>query len=266
VDCGATCGTGSSQVSINPNPVSHVFVLDSDVTLAPSDDPATIAPGLQAQLQEDIALEWGSSTSSTVRADGGINPPQPQEVEMQIHLDAPEDEQGALALHDHKPDGTPIIHAYYSLLQKYGASLSSALSHEIGEETADPEGDAEATLPDGRVVAVEICDQVEEITYQKNGVEVSDFNTRSNFGLNGNDAPYDFLGKQPTQFTNMPGGYQQVLTPTGWQQITSDEHVTATTGLAAYHAHLHRLGLSRRARRARRRAAKLAAQASDRSE
>jgi hypothetical protein len=240
----------------SPLPVSHVFVVDSGVKLSATDMPAVIAPGLQAQLREDLApSKWATSPLDVVRADAA--PPAKGEVKICVHGPAPTDpaDAGALALHDHEADGTPIIHTWYDLLQQYGASLSSAISHELLEARIDPEGNRTAVLPDGRTVAVEIADQVEEITSLKQGVEVSDFNLPSNFGIGGSEPPFDFLGKQPHQFQNMPGGYQQVLTDQGWTQITTSEHVP-TTALAKYHAHIHSLGLSRRARRAAKHAIK----------
>jgi hypothetical protein len=238
------------------SPVSHVFVVDKGVTLSPADNPATIAPGLQAQLREDLAAsKWATSPLDVVRADAA--PPKKGEVKICVHGPAPTDpaDAGALALHDHEADGTPIVHTWYDLLLQYGASLSSAISHELLEARIDPEGNRTATLPDGRVVAVEIADQVEEITYRKRGAEVSDFNLPSNFSIGGNEPPFDFLGKQPHQFQVMPGGYSQTLTDQGWTQTTADK-AGPVTALAAYHAHVHRLGLSRRARRAARHASK----------
>jgi hypothetical protein len=223
---------------------SYVFVVDADVTLDPSIDLKVIAAGLAAQLCEDVAPEWDSSTSDTVRAPDDATPPLAGEVQIQIHANAPPDEQGALALHDKQEDGTPIVHVFYDLLVQYGVSLSSGTSHETCEATADPEGDREATLPDGRVVAVEICDQVEASTYKKNGVEVSNFNTKSNFGIGGNAAPYDKLALQTAQFQVLDGGYAQVLTDNGWEQLSSN--------MSEYRAELDRRGLSRTAKRRRR--------------
>lgn len=254
-----TVGTISGTPPI-AGPVSHVFVVDPDVTLAESDKPENIAAGLQAQLREDLAPHWGTDPSDVVRASGT---PVPREIKICVHGPAPTQPQyqGALAVHDHDEDGTPIVHCWYELIQQYGASLSSAVSHELIEARLDPEGDRTVILPDGREAALEDCDAVEQLTYRKLGAEVSDWNTKSNFGIDGSAPPFDFLGKVERLFQVLPGGYAQVLTSEGWQQLQPDERTTASTGLAAYHAHLHRLGLSRRARRARKHAAKHAKRA-----
>ena len=227
-------------------PLSHVFVdVDAGVPIA---ELLRIAPGLQAQLRDDFAPEWGVGHQDIVRvrAHLGDPAPQPGEVQIQLHKDAPPDEAGALAIHDKTADGTPIIHAYAGLAAQAGVSLSSCVSHELLEARADPEINVTATLPDGRVVAVEVCDQVEQLSYIKLGAEVSDFNTKANFGLQGGSAKWDFLGKQPNQFEVMPGGYAQVLTDDGWTQLQPDRK------LSAYRAELDRLGLGRGVRRAAR--------------
>lgn len=243
-------------------PVSHVFV-DADAHVDPA-ELARIAPGLQAQLREDFAPEWGVGFQDVVRVLTPSDPVvRPGEVEIQLHADAPPDEAGALAIHDRKADGTPILHIYAGLAARSGASLSSCTSHEILEARADPELDQVATLPDGRVAALEICDQVEQLSYQKLGVEVSDFNTRANYGLPpGKSTTFDFLGKQPNLFQVMPGGYSQTRDENGWHQLgpsvgTAAREVplaarTASTGHEAYRAELDRLGISRGSRRVRR--------------
>lgn len=230
---------------MNPAPVSHVFVdVDAHVDQAELE---RIAPGLQEQLRADLAPAWSLPPLDVVRADSHVTPPADGEVEIQLIAEPPPAEDGDLGVHDKKPDGTPIIRVYVELAKRCGVSLSSVVSHELCEARIDPEGDTTATLPDGRVVAVEVCDQVEALSYENNGVEVSDFNTPSNFGIRGNEPPYDQMGRQSLQFTVLEGGYAQVLTDGGWQQLTTE------TGMRAYRAELDRRGLSRAARRRKRR-------------
>lgn len=225
----------------NPLAQSHVFVIiDAKV------DPAElvrIAPGLQMQLREDLAATWGVGEADVVRADD--EPTMPGEIEIQIHADAPANEAGALALHDKQPDGTPIIHVFYDLIMQFGAELSAAVSHELLEARIDPEGDQVATLPDGRVCALEICDQVESLTYPKLGVDVSNFNTKANYGM-GEGEVYDFLHAQASAFEVMSGGYAQTRNSDGsWNQLGGD-------AMSAYRKELERRGLGRPARRRRR--------------
>ena len=224
---------------MTPGQVCHVLIdVNHTQDLATL---ATTAAGLQAQLREDFAPEYGEGEDDIVRVDTTA---QTQEIEYQIHGQAPADQQDALGFHARKPDGTPIIHVFADLATKFNVSLSSILSHEMLEGRVNPDLGECVQLPDGRIAAKEICDQVEAQTYSKNGVEVSNFNTRANFAPPDDASTpvkYDFLGKQTKYFQVEDGGYAQVLDPNqGWQQLG--------TGMSAYHAEMTRLGLSRHAR------------------
>ena len=234
---------------------------------------ARIAPGLQAQLREDLGPEWGLGNLDTVLPTVTTSEFALELVQCQIqwHAHAPADQQGAIAIHGIDANGNPIAHFYDDIAKQCSVSPSSCISHELAEASVDPTCDREATLPDGRVVAVEVADQVEALTYDKGGVDVSDFNTKSNFGIDGNEPPYDFLGKQPSQFEVLDGGYAQVRTADGWQQLSPAmrcrigdcvapaerrigvcaDHRHLATGMAAYLAEVDRRNLSRGARRRR---------------
>jgi hypothetical protein len=219
----------------NPLPQQYAYALDVGLTLAASAF-ATMAPGHEAQLREDVASEWGVgngdavSTTPVNLADGvpeGVVP-------IRVHATAPANaaDSGALAEHGDDPEGEPTIDIYEDLIAKFGIgpecptledAVAAAASHELVEQRLDPKCDRTATLPDGRVVAIEGCDQVQAQTYRKSGVCVSNFNRRSNFSIDSDAAPYDYLGAQTAQFQCEPGGYEQVLDPEqGWQMITAD--------------------------------------------
>lgn len=257
-------------------PHAHAFVLDPDLKTSASAF-ATMAPGLEAQLREDVAAAWGVGNGDTVSptaiaaADGapaGV-------VVIRVHATVPaaDADAGALAEHGDDNRGNPTIDVFEDLLAQYAISpetptladaLSMAISHELVEYRNDSSCDRIATLPDGRVVAVEACDQVQEQPYRKLGVCVSNFNLPSNFGLTSgtiltNAPPFDFLGKQTAQFQCEPGGYQQVFDPeTGWQMITAKENLVRFAldllpmGMLRYRAELDHRGLGRRAKRRRR--------------
>ena len=100
-----------------------------------------------------------------------------------------------------------------------------------------------AMLPDGRIVAVESCDQVQNCGYAIDGVEVSDFNTPENFSPPKitSGVKWDYLGKLTTWFQVAPGGYAQVYDPSrGWTQIGE---------MRGYRRRLSELGLGRANRR-----------------
>lgn len=244
--------TRESAKAADAGPRTWVFVdIDAHYDIS---ELARIAPGLQAQLREDFAPAWGSGsqdvvlgvvmTSAAAYAAGYC--------QIQLHADAPADEQEALAIHSNDGAGRPIAHAYRKLLEQYNTSLSSAVSHELLEASADPNCTRTTTLPDKRVVAVEIADAVEGDLYTKMStpnapvVEVSNFSLPSNFAIGSTAAPFDFLKLTKTIFEVRPGGYAQVLDPkTGWTQL-------APSALRAYRAHLSNLalGITRGERRA----------------
>jgi hypothetical protein len=237
-------------------PRTFVFV-DPDGCRAESEY-AAMAPGLQAQRREEFAAEWGVGASDTILPNV-MTAAQAEAAgyrQLVTMKNAPADEAGAEAIHDVDANGLPIIYAYDDIARETNTELSLLFSHELCEEGADPECTRTQVLPDGREAAVEVCDQVEAIPYEKLGVPVSDFNTKSNFGIDGTAPPYDYCGKQDSAFQVLPGGYAQVLDPAaGWQQLTN-----AAMGMRAYRAELDRRGLSRAHKRRRKHAAKLAQQ------
>lgn len=87
-------------------------------------------------------------------------------------------------------------------------------SHEIGEMGVDPYCTSWVTMPDGRQLAVEISDPVEEDQYDQDAfvgtdkrvIKVSNYVFPSYFEANGK-YPYDRMGKLTAPFTLRPGGY-----------------------------------------------------------
>ena len=204
---------------------------------------ARISPGLQAQLNEDLALEWGIGALDEV-----LPTVTTQEAALAVgqcmivwHEHAPNNDEDALAIHGVDASHNPIAHYYDDIALRCGDEPSTCVSHELLEASIDPECDRTFTLPDGSVVAAEICDQVEGTTYEKNGVRVSNFNTRRNYGdVTGPSKLFDFLGKQTSAFQVLDGGYAQKLVGGVWVQLG------AMTG---YRAEVDARGLGRTARR-----------------
>ncbi len=79
----------SPESAFDPSrPLSHVFV-DIDAHVAPA-VLAAMAPGLQAQLREDLQPEWGVGAGDVVRyLTPGDPVVRPGEVEIQLHAEAP---------------------------------------------------------------------------------------------------------------------------------------------------------------------------------
>jgi len=204
---------------------------------------ARISPGLQAQLNEDLALEWGIGALDEVLPTVTTQEAALAAGQCMIvwHKHAPNNDEDALAIHGVDASHNPIAHYYDDIARRCGDEPSTCVSHELLEASIDPECDRTFTLPDGSVVAAEICDQVEGTTYEKNGVRVSNFNTRRNYGdVTGPSKLFDFLGKQTSAFQVLDGGYAQKLVGGVWVQLG------AMTG---YRAEVDARGLGRTARR-----------------
>lgn len=207
---------------------------------------ARIAPALQAQLREDVAPRWAGYDVDCAQ-DVVLPVAMPWSrawllgyCEIRLHATAPADDQRDVAYHARSVSG-PMIHIFRDLLERYSINLSLAVSHELIEATIDPLCNRTSTLPDGRVVAVEACDQLEGTAYNKLGVELANWNLPSNFAIGSDVPPYDIVGWQLWMFTT--------LAPDGWAQVLVDGKWMRIGAITAYRADLAARGLGRDATR-----------------
>jgi hypothetical protein len=214
------------------NPTIVIIDVDSGTSLA---DRQKVAAALTKQVQQHFAPAWGV-TATVVGADSS-GPGQ-----WRLELRKVPTIDGALGYHDRQADGTPILYVFPELCATDNTPWSSCASHEVLEALADPLLRRCVQLPDGRIAAMEVCDQVESLTYVIDGVVVSDFNLPANFEPEaGKTEQYDYLGKQTTPFQVLDGGYAQVYDSSkGWSQLGA---------MRAYRAKVAELGLSRGKRR-----------------
>ena len=233
-------------------PDLNFCVVDIDAGTALSER-VSYAAAQQRQLREHFAPLWdGLCSESSVRACTPSTPPLTGEVQIRLLKNAPTDQQGALALHDRQPDGTPICYVFVGLLASYGEGWTSAASHEVLETAGDPRLHLCVELDDGTIWDREIADRVQSQSYQIDGVSLSNFNTPQCFEppstLTG--VKFDYLGFSKSPNQTCPGGYSQKLDPAkGWQQIE--------VGLQSpYRKDLFKLGLSRGAKRVARQSVK----------
>jgi hypothetical protein len=120
-------------------------------------------------------------------------------------LDVP----GALGYHTMDPLVRGVVLA--------GAGFEATLSHECIEELGDPTADAWVPMPDGRRVALELCDPVEGDSYElaatllgaTRTVLVSSFVYPAWFGTGA--GKLDHMDRAPAPFTLAGGGYMIVL-------------------------------------------------------
>jgi len=178
-----------------------------------------IVAAIQTQIDRDFAPAWGAAAELRLIPRGGALPSGCWTVRL---LDR-SDQAGDLGYHE-DDGGNPESRIFVADVERYAASLSVTLSHEILEMLADPLTTRVFPLPDGRSAACEVCDPVEDdnLGYPIGGVQVSDFVTPAYFGQS--SGPLDFqkhlAGVCPTLTA---GGYQLVYDPASeaWNTITA---------------------------------------------
>jgi hypothetical protein len=137
------------------------------------------------------------------------------------------DQEGALGYHDEGPTGPdatvlvkPVLDAGGGILDggSIDVSVASVFGHELFELLIDPFIDDWTQMADGRFLAKEVCDPVENVSIpvtlpdgtsvsMSNGVLPAYFDARAQSG------PYDIAGQVSAPFQLLPKGYQIVYDP-----------------------------------------------------
>lgn len=188
-------------------------------SLVPFDRVQIIAAALQIQLDRDFTPIWGRS--ATVVAYARVSDPPKDSWQIVIQDDI--NEPGAAGFHT-TYHGQP-----YALIQAEG-EVSVTCSHELIEMMVDPYGNrmipasmVDPANPQGERVQLlaEACDPCEEITYEINGVNVSDFLRPEYYDAEGHpDTPYTFCNSIPIPHGMLRGGYLSFVGSDGvWRQI-----------------------------------------------
>jgi hypothetical protein len=168
-----------------------------------------VAASIALQVVDDFAPIWGT----LIRAFAFDDVPAAGDWVVEVLDDS--DVKGALGYHD-LSSGVPWMKVFQKTCAQYDVTWSSCASHEVLEGLADPYVDRTIQVGPQRFFALEVCDPVEVIGYDKNGVEVSDFVTPQWFDGHAFDK-LNWLDTvlKPRQL--LKGGYIGVWTPTrGW--------------------------------------------------
>lgn len=195
--------------------IPTIVIVDIDTGVDKIDK---VAAALQRQALEHFAPRWNIGVM--YRAALASAPPKPGEWRMELRKTPTIDD--ALGFHDRQADGTPLLYVFPPLCLSCGDEWSGCAGHEGLEAAADPGLHRCVELPDGSVMAVEVCDQVEADTYLIDGVTVPNFNTPENFepAKTSKAGDYDYLKLQKDSGEVRPGGYKQLYTTDkGWTQV-----------------------------------------------
>jgi hypothetical protein len=132
------------------------------------------------------------------------------------------DQPGALAYHDLTPDGLPQSKVFVKTTLDNHDLVSVSASHELVEMLVDPAINLMTTGPDPKLVyAYESADPVEALSFNVNGIPMTDFVYPAYFEVfhKAGSVQFDRLKKVKKPFEILSGGYQIILKNGKWSQV-----------------------------------------------
>ena len=123
------------------------------------------------------------------------------------------DQAGALGYHSLTRKGQPISKIFVETTLADGEQVSVTACHELFEMAIDPVANLWAEADDGTEYAYEMCDPVEEDTFDVNGIAMSNFLHPAWFEpfKHPRGTKYDHLGRLKAPYTMTRGGYMIVM-------------------------------------------------------
>jgi hypothetical protein len=170
---------------------------------------------MQAYVSQYVAPVWGTP-AKLVKTTGFK-----KNTWAMVFLDNA-DAPGALAYHDLTPDGLPISKVFVKTTLDNGDLVSVSASHELVEMLVDPAINMMTTGPDPKTIyAYESADPVEALSFNVNGIPMSDFVYPAYFEVfhKPGSVKFDQLKKVNRPFQILGGGYQIVFKNGKWSQI-----------------------------------------------
>ena len=132
------------------------------------------------------------------------------------------DQPGALAYHDLTPSGLPLSKVFVKTTLENNDLVSVSASHELVEMLVDPAINLYSTGPAPKTFyAYESADPVEALSFNVNGIPMSDFVYPSYFEVfrKAGSVKFDEMNKVNKPFQILPGGYQIIFKNGKWSQI-----------------------------------------------
>jgi hypothetical protein len=164
-----------------------------------------LTAALQAWYDKHVLPVWGYP----LRLRNLSKRQKPRANEWQfVYLDTA-DEAGALGYHDLTVNGQPVSKVFVKTTQEDGGLVSVTASHELAEMAIDPVANLWAQNGEGALFAYELCDPVEEDTFNVNGIPMSNFVHPSWFEpfQHPPRTKFDHMGLLTKPFTMTKGGY-----------------------------------------------------------
>jgi hypothetical protein len=113
--------------------------------------------------------------------------------------------------HDVTPDGLPMSRVFVKNILKQKDKVSVAASHELAEMLVDPSANLYSTGPKpNRLYDYEVADPVEELSFEVNGIPMSDFVYPTYFEMfhKRGSTRFDHMDTLDLPFQLHEGGYQ----------------------------------------------------------
>ena len=204
--------------AFNQGAIPTIACFNKAVTPLGVDLDALIA-AMQAYVVNNVAPIWGTP-ANLVKTDDF----QPGAWAM-VFLDNA-DQAGALAYHDLTPDGLPQSRVFVKTTLDNNDLVSVSASHELVEMLVDPAINMLTTGPDRTTVyAYESADPVEALSFDVNGIKMSDFVYPAYFEdfRQPNSVQFDQMNQVNQPFQILAGGYQIILKDGQWSQVFGSE-------------------------------------------
>lgn len=170
---------------------------------------------MQLYIDSHVAPVWGTP-AKLVKSEGFM-----KNAWAMVFLDDA-DQPGALAYHDLTPDGFPLSKVFVRTTLENHEVVSVSASHELVEMLVDPAINLMSTGPDTETMyAYESADPVEALSFDVNGVAMSDFVYPSFFeGFRKRGSTrFDHMERVKKPFEILAGGYQIIFKDGQWTQI-----------------------------------------------
>lgn len=191
-------------------------VVNQSTVVSDADAKAAVT-ALQTQISHHFSPIWGITCWVQYFPLGN---PLPSPKKWSVVLADNSDTAGALGYHETGGTGIPTGFVFAKTDLLAGVPWSSTLSHEALELLADPYVGSWAQMGNSSWTAWEVCDAVENSSYEIDGVVMSDFLMPAWFGDSG--SKFSYLDSVHAPFELAPGGYMGVIGPNGkYHQVTA---------------------------------------------
>ena len=170
---------------------------------------------LQRYVDECVAPVWGTP-ARLVKSRGFV-----KGAWAMVFQDRARD-KGTEGIHDLTPDGFPLARVFVKTTLANGDLVSVSASHELVEMLVDPAVNLMTTGPDAKAIySYESADPVEEVTFNVNGIPMSDFVYPAYFEAfhKPGSVRFDYANQVRKPFQLLSGGYQQVFKRGRWTEI-----------------------------------------------